>query len=30
MTTSEEIMAQYVATEARVDRMRDKYALEEG
>ncbi|MFI9168550.1 aldehyde dehydrogenase family protein [Streptomyces lincolnensis] len=26
--TSEEIMAQYVATEARVDRMRDKYALE--
>lgn len=30
MTTSEEIMTQYVATEARVDRMRDKYALEEG
>ncbi|MEU1577603.1 2,4'-dihydroxyacetophenone dioxygenase family protein [Streptomyces collinus] len=30
MTTSEEIMAQYVASEARVDRMRDKYALEEG
>lgn len=28
--TSEEVMAQYVATEARVDRMRDKYALEGG
>jgi 2,4'-dihydroxyacetophenone dioxygenase len=30
MSTAEEIMAQYVATEARVDRMRDKYAREEG
>lgn len=30
MTTSEEIMTQYVATEARVDRMRDMYAREEG
>jgi 2,4'-dihydroxyacetophenone dioxygenase len=30
MTTPEEIMTQYVATEARVDRMRDKYAREEG
>jgi hypothetical protein len=30
MTTSDEIMKQYIATEARVDLMRDKYALEEG
>jgi 2,4'-dihydroxyacetophenone dioxygenase len=30
MTTSDEIIAQYVETEARIDRMRDKYALEEG
>ena len=30
MTTSEEIMAQSVANEARIDRLRDKYALEEG
>ncbi|KAB2343622.1 2,4'-dihydroxyacetophenone dioxygenase family protein [Actinomadura rudentiformis] len=30
MTTAEELMAQTVANEARTDRMRDKYALEEG
>ena len=30
MTTAEEIMAQSVASEARIDRLRDKYALEEG
>jgi 2,4'-dihydroxyacetophenone dioxygenase len=30
MSTSDEIMAQSIATEARVDEMRDKYALEEG
>jgi 2,4'-dihydroxyacetophenone dioxygenase len=30
MATSEEVMANYVATEARVDVMRDKYAPQEG
>ena len=30
MTTSDEIITQYVETEARIDRMRDKYALQEG
>ena len=30
MTTAEEVVANYVATEARVDRMRDKYAMQEG
>jgi hypothetical protein len=30
MTTSEDVMAQYVATEARIDQTRDKYAVAEG
>ena len=30
MTTAEDVMTQYVANEARIDAMRDKYALEEG